>query len=90
MDTMDLQPLYDDANTPGSDKRWYSSSGGRIDLVISLFDAHRGYHQGACDSDIEELIDEPYIQELYLEQLEELKEQLRLMADVIIKEVKPL
>lgn len=31
---------------------WWSSSSGRIELKLSLEDAHQGYHQGQCDADI--------------------------------------
>lgn len=41
--------------------KYYSSSCGRIELSIKLSDAEKGYHSGACDSDIAELLTVPYI-----------------------------
>jgi hypothetical protein len=40
---------------------YYSSSCGRIELSIKLSDAEKGYHSGACDSDIADLLTVPYI-----------------------------
>ena len=56
-----LLDLYNEANTPNSPYKWWTSSSGEIELVVHVDDAHKGYHQGACDNDIAELIDADYI-----------------------------
>lgn len=35
---------------------WWSSSSGRIELKLTLEEAHTGYHPGRCDSDIDYLM----------------------------------
>lgn len=40
---------------------WWSSSSGRIELKLSLEDAHTGYHQGHCDADIRALSEDDSI-----------------------------
>lgn len=42
---------------------WHSGMSGRVSLEIEDSDAESGYHQGACDDDIEILVDVPYIRE---------------------------
>jgi len=43
--------------------QWWSTGSGRIELAITMDDAHCGYHQGACDDDVESLCCVPYIAE---------------------------
>lgn len=40
---------------------WFSTSSGKIELKLTQNDIAAGYHQGACDSDIEYLRRAPHI-----------------------------
>jgi hypothetical protein len=40
---------------------WWSSSSGRIEFQLTESQAGKGHHSGACDSDIEELLNLPDI-----------------------------
>ena len=40
---------------------WWTESLGRIELNITKAQARRGYHHGACDADIAQLVKEPAI-----------------------------
>ena len=42
-------------------KHWYSSSSGRIELEMTLEQAHSVSHQGRCDADVRELSKVPEI-----------------------------
>jgi hypothetical protein len=53
---------------------WVCSSG-RIELDLSLDDAHTGYHQGACDQDID-----------YLSTIPRIKDQLSKLDPEIVKD----
>lgn len=46
-----------------TEKIWWSTSSGRIELELTAEDATSGSHQGPCDDDIRELSREPYIAE---------------------------
>lgn len=58
---MTLEEIYALGNTEGNEYQWYLSSHGMIELVIKLEDAHQGSHQGQCDNDISDLMEEEYI-----------------------------
>lgn len=58
---IDLQALYTLANLEASPYRWYSSSSGRIELVIAAEDAAGASHSGQCDADVMALSEVPYI-----------------------------
>lgn len=40
---------------------FWTDSYGRLELQLSLDQARQGYHQGACDADIADLIQDPAI-----------------------------
>ena len=40
---------------------WWASSSGKIELFITKSQARKGYHSGACDLDIQELRQVPFI-----------------------------
>ena len=42
---------------------YWSDSSGRLELNLSLTQANKGYHSGACDSDIAELMQNPQVSE---------------------------
>lgn len=44
-----------------SNKAWFSTGSGRIELEIERDDASSGSHQGQCDDDIQALLRVPYI-----------------------------
>jgi hypothetical protein len=50
-----------DVQMQGDDCVWFSTSSGRIELSIPYELACRGYHMGACDDDISELLKTPLI-----------------------------
>ena len=39
---------------------WFSGSG-RVELQLTMEEAHRGYHPGDCEGDIVELMRDPFI-----------------------------
>ena len=43
---------------------WWTESLGRIELNITKAQARKGYHQGACDADIAQLVKEPAIRQI--------------------------
>lgn len=44
-----------------NNRRWFTTSSGRIELQLSLAHAFTGSHQGSCDDDIAFLRKLPYI-----------------------------
>lgn len=44
-----------------TEKRWWPSGSGRIELQIDIDDAHMGSHIGKCDVDINALRRKPYL-----------------------------
>jgi hypothetical protein len=44
-----------------SDVIFWSSSSGRVELQLTVGEAHRGYHSGDCEADIVELMRDPAI-----------------------------
>lgn len=42
-------------------KHWFTTSSGRIEFQLTLEQAEKGYHSGACDSGIAELLTDPGI-----------------------------
>jgi hypothetical protein len=44
-----------------SDVIFWSSSSGRVELQLTMSEAHRGYHSGDCEGDIVDLMRDPFV-----------------------------